>query len=450
MKARASTRHQAIFVLLTLLLSLGAAELAARIGLRLIDGTWGDAAAWAGERAAASADPSQATPAGRATHDPTTVASANPAPGIVIHPFFGFVRDPAVHNRWWDITPEGFFTRRPPLTEPHSPQRLRIAVVGGSVANHFAFGGWPALGRVLGQATGLSRFAVRVTSLAMGGYKQPQQLTILAHHLARGEHFDIIINLDGFNDVVLPFDNLRAGLAPDYPVHWAQRVQSLGDLARQQRAGELAYLGRLRGERAGLCPGIMGSSALCQLVWRLRDQPLALRQARLRSEMARPAKVADRAFEIYGPAPKPLETSERYAGLVDYWRNCSLEIDAIARVHHSRYYHFLQPNQYLPGSKPLSAEELRSAYDPGKGHRPIIEAAYPLLQQAGLRLSERGVRFYDLTQVFASVRETLYQDDCCHLNVRGNELLGEAIGRVIAADLASEPVAGTARHEAPQ
>jgi hypothetical protein len=31
------------------------------------------------------------------------------------------------------------------------------------------------------------------------------------------------------------------------------------------------------------------------------------------------------------------------------------------------------------------------------------------------------------------VQEPVYVDDCCHLNERGNQLLGAAVGRAIAA-----------------
>ena len=47
---------------------------------------------------------------------------------------------------------------------------------------------------------------------------------------------------------------------------------------------------------------------------------------------------------------------------------------------------------------------------------------------------DRGVRFHDLTRIFENHPETIYRDTCCHVNQRGNELLGEAIAEAILDD----------------
>ena len=44
---------------------------------------------------------------------------------------------------------------------------------------------------------------------------------------------------------------------------------------------------------------------------------------------------------------------------------------------------------------------------------------------------ESGVRFADLTLVFADVQETVYADDCCHFNERGCELIARALARAL-------------------
>ena len=43
-----------------------------------------------------------------------------------------------------------------------------------------------------------------VINLGLAGYKQPQQLMTLNYLLALGAEFDIVIALDGFNEVALP------------------------------------------------------------------------------------------------------------------------------------------------------------------------------------------------------------------------------------------------------
>ena len=43
------------------------------------------------------------------------------------------------------------------------------------------------------------------------------------------------------------------------------------------------------------------------------------------------------------------------------WYRDSLLLAGLAELGRADYYHFLQPNQYAPGSKPLSPEERKSA-----------------------------------------------------------------------------------------
>ncbi len=58
---------------------------------------------------------------------------------------------------------------------------------------------------------------------------------------------------------------------------------------------------------------------------------------------------------------------------------------------------------------------------------------YPLLIEAGRELSTAGVRFHDLTQIFAHETQPTYRDNCCHLNPTGNELLAVAMAKAIGS-----------------
>lgn len=98
-----------------------------------------------------------------------------------------------------------------------------------------------------------------------------------------------------------------------------------------------------------------------------------------------------------------------------------------------RYFHFLQPNQYVGGSKPLSDEERRIAFAPNDPYANYVRLGYPYLREDGLELARRGVRFHDLTHIFAGDAATRYSDTCCHLTKAANELLGAEIGRRMAA-----------------
>jgi hypothetical protein len=122
------------------------------------------------------------------------------------------------------------------------------------------------------------------------------------------------------------------------------------------------------------------------------------------------------------------------AGAVALWARSSRQMHDLCAARGIAYHHFLQPNQYVEGSKPLSREEVAKAFDERSVFRPVVVDAYPLLRQAGRELAVQGVAFHDLTDLFEGVEETLYVDDCCHLNRRGNARLAAAVAAALAAD----------------
>ena len=87
----------------------------------------------------------------------------------------------------------------------------------------------------------------------------------------------------------------------------------------------------------------------------------------------------------------------------------------------------------------MSTEERRIALEPGHIYGRHAAVAYPLLVEHGRKLTERGVAFTDLTQVFADVEEPVYRDSCCHLNDRGQELL---LRQVVSTIGAANPASG--------
>jgi hypothetical protein len=95
-----------------------------------------------------------------------------------------------------------------------------------------------------------------------------------------------------------------------------------------------------------------------------------------------------------------------------------------------RYFHFLQPNQYLAGSKPIGPDERKFVSDKSPFARPV-RVGYPMLRARAPQLLEAGVAFTDLTQVFADHPEPIYRDDCCHVTDEGDQIIASAIARGI-------------------
>jgi hypothetical protein len=138
-------------------------------------------------------------------------------------------------------------------------------------------------------------------------------------------------------------------------------------------------------------------------------------------------RKSPKRFDESGPLEQYANVSEMYAASADVWYRCSLLINSLAKDKGFEYYHFLQPDQYLAGSKKLTPEEKRIAYNKKHLYRQPVVVGYPMLIARGKMLLKHKVNFFDTTMIFANINETVYSDDCCHFNKRGNQIVADYI-----------------------
>lgn len=143
-----------------------------------------------------------------------------------------------------------------------------------------------------------------------------------------------------------------------------------------------------------------------------------------------------RGFVAAGPIKNFKNEAEAHEAAVDLWVRCSVQMHHLVTGRGAVYVHAMQPNQYLPGSKPLSDIEASQYRYESSAEGRTVQQIYPGMIAAGDRLRDAGVRFYDLTSVFSDVPETLYADWCCHYNLRGNEILAEHVAAAILDSMA--------------
>ena len=352
--------------------------------------------------------------------------------GERIHPYYGF-------------TSQGIDRD---LNQFPPPQRqegvVLIALTGGSVSRQVA----PAFHKAL--ETWFRRHDIPlwpvVLELGNGAWKQPQQVIIIAYMLSLGGEFDIIVNLDGHNELVNPHTNyFDFGVFPFYPHRWdnlmARRLP-----AEQKTLISRIYALRQRQERLdALASGPWRRLALYGIVNRYLQERATTQILTLNHELADAAPIGSNKA-LLGPVlnPAPDEYDLRQMALF-VWQRSSLVLADLSRAHGAEYYHFQQPNQYIPDSKPLTDEELELYYHPEIGTIAAYRDGYPLLRRLGDELRQQGINYYDLTQIFADNRETLYNDGCCHLNWIGNEILAENMVQRLAPALRNRAALAQAR-----
>lgn len=320
------------------------------------------------------------------------------------------------------------------------PQDYEIVVMGGSVAMLLAdylikhpLPEWVEAAKQQGGR-------LVVLNYAHATYKQPQQVGRLSYLLSFGYQPDVVLEVDGFNEVALALENaIDSQVNPLYPSapNWGGVLpnQSINnyDYARIaggmliRRADTLAQV-----QRAAKL-GLLNSAIVSYwLEFQVKHTLSAINAGRIEFfnlwANQSPTKINR---ELRGPDydPDPRKILDL---CVEAWRQGSISMQALCQARGIRYVQMLQPTLFDQGSKRLDESEIKikpPSLSWGEGPR----RGYPLLRQVGTTLAARGIDFIDASLCLAEISEPLYYDSC-HMVDRGNELWLAAVGdRLIRA-----------------
>jgi hypothetical protein len=385
------------------------------------------------ERARAAPEPS----AGAALGDQAFI------PEHILHPYVGFSYNPSANP---EINEFGFYGESPVVER--DPSRVNAVLLGGSVARELYQMAGERLAARLAESPRYRGREIHLICLAVDGFKQPQSLLALTFALYLGAQYDVVVNLDGFNEVVLPItDNLPHRVFPHYPRVWNLYADKGLSPTRVAQVAELMSIRkRQHALSRGFSNPLLRSSNFALIVWESLDRRVELEAQRAYFALVDRARRGN-PDASYGPAPDPAQPPyETSRDAARRWAQASIQMRDLAEANGARYFHFLQPNQYVSGSKVFTEEEKRFAdvdaytgqhfpYHPSvRNYKPAARMGYPLLIEHGAALRQRGVDFVDLTGIFSEVRETIYRDACCHYNQTGNEIIAERMAREIARD----------------
>lgn len=357
-------------------------------------------------------------------------------PTMALHPYLGYVYLPNAERETpgpaaIPVSEDGFLDPRPAVRQ-RSEGRLIIGVTGGSVAGQLGVWHGELLRTAMRAHPRFADVELDFVWLGMPGYHQPQQVIQLSYILAQGGELDVLLNLDGFNEIACPVVlNAKKGTHPLFPMNWSMVALDVPDTHLRRTAGAIDYLKRERYDRAvAFRSSFWSFSPLAKTLRQRDDERLERRIGEYMQELTA-VSTEEIPWFVRGPRSLPREEELLIRECVEVWERCSRQIEALCAANGIRYLHFLQPNQYDPGSKPLSAEERAKAFDEDGAYRSTVVEGYPLLKQAGERLRAAGIAFHDLSMIFGEVEETIYVDTCCHFNALGNRIMARAIAAAV-------------------
>jgi hypothetical protein len=367
-----------------------------------------------------------------------------------LHPYFGPTHAPGTAFDIPDIMRDetiparattnnfGFVSRYDyPFAKTRANQ-LIVGLFGGSVGVWFCQIGAVRLVADLHNSPGYAGREVVPLCFAHEGYKQPQQLLELAYFLSIGQTFDLVINIDGFNEVALSALNEKQGF--DISMPSAQHIGSLINLVDQStltpaRLQSLAAIDR-------------DKSALNDLARRIRENRIAsvnfvLERLYRRTEHRYVAELGRFNNLASNSAPagslitvtKPVahrDGAALFEAMAANWAQASVLMNEMLAARRIPYVHVLQPNQYFATGRAFSEGESDAVISRDSPYKASVEQGYPLLikEAASGRLSGKPW-FLNAVRVFDEEPQRVYADNCCHYTLRGNQRLADFIAAAI-------------------
>lgn len=353
----------------------------------------------------------------------------------VAHPYLGYVRDtkvtPITDFGRHTLAHHGFGTSKDVFVKDPESNEVVIGIFGGSVAGEMSAKAMDHLLKRLQSSSAFAGKKITHTTAALGGYKQPQQLLAYTYLLSQGAHFDIVINIDGFNEAVLPAqENVPKGVDPFFPRGWYFLAHNL-DTDVQTTVAKITLLKDFRSNLAaffGHAP--LRYSKTAEVVRKSIGTVLEKKIGHMQHSLLSVTDTADN-FGASGPIREGTNNAQvLFPLLADMWVQSSIHMHQLSLANGAQYFHFLQPNQYVKGSKPMEQKERATALR-HEAYDVFVSLGYPLLQKESTRLEEAGVQFTDATGVFSDHTEPLYVDSCCHYSVEGYRILADTIADTI-------------------
>jgi hypothetical protein len=322
------------------------------------------------------------------------------------------------------------------------PSGTIVGVFGGSVARGTALNSGKVLERTIAESCPNCQRPIKVLNFAVSGYKQPQQLFLLTELSLLNVPIDVVINIDGFNEVALGLTDASRGWHPLYPnKDFLLQALSLGTgnvTDEQLIQGGIAIQERRRANHLRewlVSRPLLRHSEIARMVIGGMVQR-CLKRATLAEQLLRESVSPNIESAVFQLPDPHLGTEGASLNLViDLWSRTSRMMRDVAWGMNAQYFHVLQPNQYLDGSKTLTPDERASAWAPERPWSRAAAFAYPHLRTAGAQLVRTNIDFFDMTQIFFNQSSTIYGDPCCHFNEQGYNILAATIGRSVGSAL---------------
>lgn len=361
------------------------------------------------------------------------------------HPFFGFIQKPGPdfrpgfkNNNYGFISPYDY-----PLKKI-KPNQFIIGVFGGSVASNYSIFEVQnqVLPKYLKQLPGLKDQEFLILSFATGGYKQPQQLLILNYFLALGQELDMVVNIDGFNEVAL--SNLNNQNKVDLAMPSIQHILPLTNLASNSLSTKaMKSTIAIKENKARINQGLKSlrqcKLAACDALTSVYVQNLV---NNYRKDVIRFEKESNKTQKDDGGSViylnlnnSVMKDDAAFEQMAQNWAQSSIFMNKVLSASNVPYFQVLQPNQYYQTKRVFGEAEKQIAFNKETPYAKAVQIGYPALFKKFPTLEKNNIDILNAVNVFDKTKDAVYVDSCCHYNQAGEVIFSNYVGSSILESL---------------
>jgi len=281
-----------------------------------------------------------------------------------------------------------------------------IAVLGGSFAE--------GLSRVFSEVNrSCGGRKLKFTNLSLGGYRQPQQLITSILYM---DNFDAFISVEGFNESVATSSTCK-------PLSW-NKLSQLYD----PKYGSTIYF-----KSYILLKNVYKNFYLLNKHFYTPRVILYFASKNIKNTFYKLLHKHNKSIE--DQCRKETESIIKIDS-GDLWykflKRQHLLLDSVDK----KILTFIQPNQYLKGTKKWSSDEHKIFQSKDKVHQEKINEKY--INAISKIKTIKSKNIINLTSVYSDIESTIYKDECCHVNEQGNKVIIKEILRHLDEKVCNE------------
>src|SRR4028119_2230577 len=357
------------------------------------------------------------------------------------HPFFGFIQKPSDDFRpGFKVNNYGFISPYDYPLKKTKKNQFFIGVFGGSVASDYAIFQVQnqILPKYLKQLPGLKDKEFVILSFATGGYKQPQQLLILNYFLALGQELDMVVNIDGFNEVAL--SNLNNKSKVDLGMPSIQHILALTSLANNSLSTKaMKATIRIKENKARINQSLESLQhcylAACDALTSVYIQNLVNNYKtdviKFEEERTKQQKKDGGSVIYINTNKSVLQDSLAFEEMAENWAKSSIFMHKVLSASNVPYFHVLQPNQYHQTKRVFGEAEKQIAFNKETPYAKSVQIGYPAIFKKIPNLEKNNINILNAVNIFDQTKDAVYVDSCCHYNQAGEVIFSDYVGSSI-------------------